>query len=380
MTRKAGAPSNPAVNNAKTKAETKAETAIHGRRLEASYLGVLWKNRHTAPIVFTSLDTEFQPDTRAIYELGIATQPAIGPVASHHYTVNSTMGLRKRSTKSFPFGKSESLRTEGDLLPILDQHFSDLVANYEVVVLCGHSISGDLTLLKEVANWAPPDNIFVFDTQRVWEGLGGLAAYLNGGKTMAKLLLHYRVPHNVNDIHNAGSDAYYTLKLLFCKAEQAAQDRPCFSGLMNITNHKPDPQQIPPPPPSEYPSSLQLACPQIDIIQNVMSQLKSLLPLPPAPPTPVQPGGSHKRSMPEDAHDHNTSECKRRKTDDDHIDRGGAVQEQSEEGAGIRKASRGTQPEGTCTCTLLDGVGKEGGKEEELYKQPVMGLCDHHVT
>ena len=209
---------------ASTPVKKRAGALLRSSRNEKHLLVMIWNMRHMFSTVFTSLDIEYNQNKGLIFELGLATKfaPTGSDIVARHIIVDESIRLRKRRIKSFPFGHSQHVPTQKDLVPILDQHFSDLLARYNTTVFCGHSIMSDLNVIQEVLGWTLPVIAPVLDTQHIWYGLMGTDTASSSDNSLEQLLQHFKIQHHPSNLHNAGSDALYTIKLLLRKAEEAA--------------------------------------------------------------------------------------------------------------------------------------------------------------
>jgi DNA polymerase III epsilon subunit-like protein len=180
----------------------------------------VWEDLEHKTTGFVALDTEFQPNGN-IVELGFAIRQVISPGNGYARAPTTTRNIIVENARppkiSFSFGRSETVRDQQDLYPILLEIFHDLQAKNAKVVLVGHDIAGDLDRLQTACGWVKPSAVTLLDTQKIWRALHHT---IERG-TLTLCLQSYNINHKSTELHNAGNDAFYTLKLMFCKAEHA---------------------------------------------------------------------------------------------------------------------------------------------------------------
>lgn len=199
----------------------------------------VWEDLEHKTTGFVALDTEFQGNGNVV-ELGFAirqlTSPGNGYAQAPITTRNIIVENARPPRKPFSFGRSETIRYQQDLHHILLDIFRDLQAKNVKVVLVGHDIAGDLDRLQRACGWVKPSAVTLLDTQKIWRALHDT---IEKG-TLRLSLESYNVNFKSTELHNAGNDAYYTLKLLFCKAEHAQNRHPS-----PVHNRHASPAQVP---------------------------------------------------------------------------------------------------------------------------------------
>lgn len=172
--------------------------------------------------IIVSIDIEAydgQPDPVRILELGLSMRHIGGDeraTQNYHFRVTEHKQLVNKHCPSnpegFAFGKTEEIPRARDLATWLSTHFWALQNSFETVVFAGWSTLSDLKFLWHGAGWAPPGGVLVVDVQpavMLRHGLG-LKPSLWTALTQLQGL---RAPRE--QMHNAGNDAYWTLRMAF---------------------------------------------------------------------------------------------------------------------------------------------------------------------
>lgn len=153
-----------------------------------------------------SVDFEYRESKNNIEILEMGISISYNNETSHYHYITST---RKQNFKSFNFGNSIVIE-QADFLPIFESHLCD------VDYIIGHSLDMEYKVLKSNNfDCTKIDNIPFIDTSSI---LRLEFKILNSGKPQKSSISLKNAMRlfgiNVNNFHNAGNDAAYTLELV----------------------------------------------------------------------------------------------------------------------------------------------------------------------
>jgi hypothetical protein len=173
-----------------------------------------------------SLDFEFFLDKvnkmHEITELGITFNDN-GKEFSYHYLIEENYRKKKNQNlqKRFNFGKTEIIPLEN-----VSEILSHFVGKTDYIIF--HEQREDVEILDNLWIQIPEDKVVV-DTQLCFKRYFRPKGSAPNGETLDNLLKNFKLENK--DLHNAGNDAYYTLKLLQKMSE--------IHKLMNRSSFKP---------------------------------------------------------------------------------------------------------------------------------------------
>ncbi|KUI53539.1 hypothetical protein VP1G_00939 [Cytospora mali] len=200
----------------------KAYDVYSGRTLEneRELLFALWKLSKHMTICFVSIDLE--GPTEAITELGFAFQTKPDSQrAGRHIIVKSTQHTKTIPPKPCGFGfSSEEVDESNELYTILDGFFERQRRESCRVVLTGFDIKADLFKIDRDCGWKPPEDVIILDAATIFKAFSGRKSHPNQAAALTTLGFG---EDPTAPFHNAVNDAWYSLELLFRKAEQAVR-------------------------------------------------------------------------------------------------------------------------------------------------------------
>lgn len=184
----------------------------------------------TRNVICMSIDIEaWEKNPKIITEIGISIwdpriesgQYSISSPSfdNHHILINESLALR--NTQFMPDHKHQYLMGKSKIMSMkqCQVFIQELIDEYMIPdadapesepgyerAFVGHGFSGDLKWLQSL-NLRIPENIPVFDTMKIFQSMYG-----STGSGLGKALRLLQIPHAY--MHNAGNDAYYTLRLL----------------------------------------------------------------------------------------------------------------------------------------------------------------------
>ncbi|CDO92711.1 unnamed protein product [Kluyveromyces dobzhanskii CBS 2104] len=198
-----------------------------------------------------SIDIEaWEKNPSIVTEIGIAIwDPRIdegrysisGPTfENHHILIDQSLPLR--NTQFMPDHKYQYLLGRTKIMDIkhCQIFIQNLIDNYMVTnidqskptgyqrAFVGHGFSGDLKWLKTL-QLRIPDDVPIFDTMKLFQSVYG-----STGSGLGKALRLLQIPHSY--LHNAGNDAYYTLRLLLHMCDIEKRKLLCLDDIERVQN------------------------------------------------------------------------------------------------------------------------------------------------
>ena len=152
--------------------------------------------------IFFSIDTEEHEFTKKILEIGITTYQ-LNKIESFHFIVKENYNLRNSkyvpdNKDSFNFGKSEIMN--------LDDIYKEVkIISDKSHYLVGHAVQNDLFFLESIGSLS---FINTFDTQIYQKHL------FQNKEEISLINLCKEFEIEPENLHNAGNDAYYTMRCL----------------------------------------------------------------------------------------------------------------------------------------------------------------------
>lgn len=177
--------------------------------------------------VFVALDLEYwEKNNSCLTEIGISIfDPNLDynyfpTIRSSHYIVKENVNRINsdyvpNNKFRFAFGKSLTLKMT-DCKSAVNQ-ILDHYASQDKLVFIGHSVAGDIKMLK-ARGFNIPENYEVIDTFKIWN-----SSQQRGFGSLGGLLEYFKIDAGL--LHNAGNDAYFNMELLLKMLDPAVRKR-----------------------------------------------------------------------------------------------------------------------------------------------------------
>lgn len=178
--------------------------------------------------VFMAVDLEYwEVNNKFLTEIGITvydptylgkgTNPIFPKIRTCHYIVNENKNKtngRFVPNNMFKYSFGESLvMSMNECRRAVDRIMAKYAEN-ENLVIVGHNVGGDITMLKK-NKFAVPEHE-VLDTYKIWKITPRTVS-----SSLSSLLKFFDVPHAL--MHNAGNDSYLNMLLYFAMCDPAVR-------------------------------------------------------------------------------------------------------------------------------------------------------------
>lgn len=191
-----------------------------------SRLSQVWNEPDKSSVIFISIDLGFSCHAEnSISSIGLSWWCLDGlyDIRSYYWEVKEDLGffepVQPHSIGSFVFGTTKLIK-RSEIGLSLSHMFDWLATNHGIICLVGHEIIVRLRHLEPY--WSIPNNVRIFDTERIWQTQHRESAPISLEECM-KRTPSLAASHLTQD--NAGNNAHMVIELLKCQGTSSELTR-----------------------------------------------------------------------------------------------------------------------------------------------------------